>query len=60
MTQGEINAKVERLFFQGDEDDLDDLIAFTDTLTEDQKFRARNHLRTVRAIRDYYSNLNGR
>ena len=41
--QGVINAKVVRLYFE----DKDKLLAYTDTLTEQQKQRARNHLNIV-------------
>jgi len=41
--QGVINAKVVRLYFEN----KDKLLEYTDTLTEQQKQRARNHLNIV-------------
>lgn len=41
--QGIINAKVVRLYFEN----KDKLLEYTDTLTEQQKQRARNHLNIV-------------
>ena len=41
--QGVINAKVVRLYFEN----KDKLLGYTDTLTEQQKQRARNHLNIV-------------
>ena len=41
--QGVINAKVVRLYFEN----KDKLLEYTDTLTKQQKQRARNHLNIV-------------
>ena len=46
--QGVINAKVVRLYFEN----KDKLLEYTDTLTEQQKQRARNHLQVVIKIKE--------
>ena len=45
LSQGQINAKVVLL-----RDDPEKLVEFTDTLTKDQRNKARSHLQTVLKI----------
>jgi hypothetical protein len=52
--QGQINAKVARL----DESDPAALKEYGESLTEDQKRKARCHLMTVRAIKKHAQRFN--
>lgn len=53
--QGVINAKVEKLYYYNN---TEELIRYTNTLTKDQKIKARFHLKTVISVNNFHTNNN--